>query len=110
MAGRTKFVDAFFSDERDKNYGKHCKDVRPQFLKGLDTQLKSHPSSGQGPYVTGKDVSYADLVLYQICHDEGLTLKGREGMKEYARLVQLVDAVESRPNVKKFLASDRYLG
>jgi len=50
------------------------------------------------------------LVLYQICHDEGLTLKGREGMKEYSRLVQLVDAVENRPNVKKFLASDRYLG
>lgn len=63
-----------------------------------------------GPYVTGKDITYADLVLYQICHDEGLTQEGRNGLKGYPKLVELVDAVEARPNVKAFLQSDRYLG
>lgn len=63
-----------------------------------------------GPYVTGKDITYADLVLYQICHDEGLTHEGRNGLKDYPKLAELVDAVEARPNVKAFLQSDRYLG
>lgn len=63
-----------------------------------------------GPYVTGKDITYADLVLYQICHDEGLTQEGRNGLKDYPKLAELVDAVEARPNVKTFLQSDRYLG
>ena len=50
------------------------------------------------------------MVLYQVLHDEDLTMKGRQGLKEYPRLVQLVDAVEGRPNVKAFLESERYLG
>ena len=50
------------------------------------------------------------MVIYQICHDENLVQDGRKGLKEYPRLTQLVDAVESRPNVKAFLQSERYLG
>lgn len=55
-------------------------------------------------------VGQADLVIYQIAHDEQLTVDGRKGLKDYPRLVKLVDAVEERPNVKKFLQSDRYKG
>jgi len=110
VTGRSKFVDAFFSDDPEGNYGKHKADVRPRFLKGLDTQLKSHSSSNKGPYVVGKEITYADLVIYQICHDEGLTKDGRKGLEGYDRLKQLVDAVEERPNVKAFLQSERYLG
>lgn len=54
--------------------------------------------------------TYADMVLYQILHDESLTQDGRKGLKDYPRLVKLVDAVEERPNVKKFLGSERYQG
>ena len=50
------------------------------------------------------------MVIYQICHDENLTQDGRKGLKEYPRLMKLVDALEGRENVKEFLASDRYLG
>lgn len=50
------------------------------------------------------------MALYQVLHDESLTKDGRKGLKEYPRLVQLVDAVEDRPNIKKFLHSDAYLG
>lgn len=50
------------------------------------------------------------MVIYQVLHDENLTQEGRKGLQDYPRLKQLVDAVETRPNVKAFLESDRYLG
>lgn len=58
----------------------------------------------------GNTITYADLVIYQICHDENLTQDGRAGLNEYPRLTELVDAVEARPNVQAFLKSDRYKG
>lgn len=94
----------------EETYPEHQKTARPRFLKALETHLKTHDLSTSGPYITGKNVTYADMVLYQICHDENLTQEGRKGLKDYPRLVELVDAVEARPNVKAFLQSDRYLG
>lgn len=55
-------------------------------------------------------ISYADLVIYQVLHDESLTKDGRAGLKDYPRLQQLADGVEARSGVKAFLASDRYKG
>jgi prostaglandin-H2 D-isomerase / glutathione transferase len=60
--------------------------------------------------VIGKEISYADLVLYQLLHDENLVQDGRKGLHGYDRLLKLVDAVEARPNIKKFLNSADYLG
>ena len=93
-----------------ETYPEHQRSVRPRFLNALETHLKTHELSASGPYITGENLTYADLVLYQICHDENLTQDGRKGLKDYPRLVELVDAVEVRPNVKAFLLSDRYLG
>ena len=110
LLGRTLFVNAFFSPDKDNTFPKHQKTDRNRFLGAVETHLKSNKFSTQGPYILGKAVSYADLVLYQICHDESLTQDGRKGLKEYPRLTKLVDAVEARPNIKAFLQSDRYLG
>jgi prostaglandin-H2 D-isomerase / glutathione transferase len=63
-----------------------------------------------GPFVIGREISYADLVLYQVLHDENLVQDGRKGLQGYERLVKLVDGVEARPNIKKFLRSEEYLG
>lgn len=93
-----------------ETYPEHCKTDRPRFLQALETHLKIHDLSSSGPYVTGKNVTYADLVLYQVLHDENLTQDGGKGLKDHPRLAKLVDAVEARPNVKAFLQSDRYLG
>jgi len=79
-------------------------------LQALNQHLSTHELSKSGPFVIGGKVTYADLVIYQICHDEQLTQDGRAGLKGYPRLAKLVDAVEDRPNVKKFLSSERYLG
>ena len=110
MLGRTLFIIAFFSPDKDKLYPEHQKGNRANFLKALNQHLSSHESSQSGPFVIGEKVTYADLVIYQICHDEQLTQNGRAGLKDYPRLAKLVDGVESRPNIKKFLESDRYLG
>ena len=109
-SGRTLFVSAFFSDNKKEDYPKHCNTDRLRFLQAFETHLKTHDLSRSGPYIIGEKVTYADLVLYQILHDENLTQEGRKGLKDYPRLAKLVDAVESRPNVKAFLQSDRYLG
>ena len=58
----------------------------------------------------GETITYADLVIYQMCHDEDLIQDRRKGLLDYPRLRQLVDAVEERPNVKRYLESDYYFG
>jgi hypothetical protein len=60
--------------------------------------------------VIGHEITYADLVLYQISHEENLVQDGRKGLQGYERLVKLVDAIEARPNIRKFLDSEEYLG
>jgi glutathione S-transferase len=74
--------------------------------KHLETSAFSKGGKG---FVLGDRITYADLVIYQIAHDE-LKDGGWEGLKDYPSLKKLVDAVEARPNVKAFLKSDRYLG
>ena len=104
------FIIAFFSDNKDTTYPEHQKGTRANFLQALNQHLSSHDLSKSGPFVIGNQITYADLVLYQICHDEQLTQNGCAGLEEYPRLAKFVKAVESRPNIKKFLESDRYLG
>lgn len=110
VSGRTLFVQAFFADNKEETFSEYKKTVRPKFLKALETHLKTNNLSTSGPYVIGKNFTYADIVIYQLCHDDPLALDGREALKDYPRLMELVDAVEERPNIKAFMQSDRYLG
>lgn len=64
----------------------------------------------EAPFILGTKFTYADLALYQILHDEDLTQQGREGLKEYPALLRLVNAVEGRERVKRYLNSERYRG
>ncbi|TEY79819.1 hypothetical protein BOTCAL_0041g00200 [Botryotinia calthae] len=107
---RTIFLSAFFSDNKEEDYPKHQQGDQQKYLNAIETHLKGSELSKRGPFITGNEITYADMALYQVLHDEGLTKDGRKGLKEYPRLVQLVDAVEGRPNIKKFLNSDAYLG
>ncbi|MCJ1362009.1 hypothetical protein MMC16_001111 [Acarospora aff. strigata] len=107
---RTLFIIAFFNPNKDQTYPAHQSGDRNRFLGALETHLKSNELSQKGPFVVGKNITYADLVIYQICHDENLTQDGRAGLKDYPRLKQLIDGVEGRENVAAFLKSERYLG
>jgi len=110
LIGRTLFIIAFFNPDKEKTYPEHQQGTRNNFLKALEEHLTTNELSQSGAFVVGQKVTYADLVIYQICHDEQLTQDGRAGLKGYPRLTKLVDAVESRPNIKAFLNSERYLG
>ncbi|TGO22979.1 hypothetical protein BPAE_0148g00090 [Botrytis paeoniae] len=107
---RALFISAFFSDNQKEDYPKHQQGDRKKYLNAIETHLKRSELSKKGPFIIGNEITYADMALYQLLHDESLTKDGRKGLKEYPRLVQLVDAVENRPNIKKFLNSDAYLG
>ena len=108
--GRTLFISAFFSDNQKVDYPKHQQGDRNRFLKAIEIHLKGSELSHRGPFIIGNDITYADLVIFQLCIDENLIQDGRKGLQSYPRLVQLVDAVQARPNIKKFFESDAYLG
>ncbi|KAI4278233.1 MAG: hypothetical protein LQ337_001174 [Flavoplaca oasis] len=107
---RTQFVNAFFNENKEETYPKHQQTARKGFLEAFQKHLTSHELSKQGPYVIGKPFTYADMVIYQVLHDENLTQDGMKGLQEYPRLKQLAEEVEGRSNVKAFKDSDRYLG
>lgn len=108
--GRTLFITAFFSDNQKVDYPKHQEGDRARFLKAIESKLQGSDLSHRGPYVIGTEMTYADFVLFQLLHDENLIQDGRRGLREFPRLVQLADAVQARPNVKKFFESESYLG
>lgn len=107
--GRNVFVFALFNPDKQV-YAKHKADDRVRYMYALETQLKKNEFFGQGPFVLGKTFTYADMVIYQVCHDEQLIRDGRRELRPFPRLTRLVDALESRPNVRAFRNSDRYKG
>lgn len=107
---RTLFVQAAFSKEKETKYPEHCEGYREDILKAMELHLSSNDFSRDGKFLLGEKITYADFVLYQILHDEGLTKDEQKGLQEYPRLRRLMETMEERENVKKFLESDRYLG
>jgi glutathione S-transferase len=76
----------------------------PKYLGYFEGLVKAN-----GPYVTGRKVTYVDLSLFQLV--AGLRYAFPKRMKafegEVPRLVELHDRVAARPNIKAYLASDR---
>lgn len=108
-------VDFYYEDQKEaakmraENY---INSRLPKFIAYFERVLKGE-ASGEGPWLYGGSLSYADLVLFQ-CID-GLkfafpkTLAKMEESKEYVGVFKLYDAVKERPRIKKYLASDRRL-
>ena len=75
----------------------------PKYLGYFEDLLAS------GAYVAGRQLSYADLSLFQIV--EGLRYAFPKAMgrleRKLPRLVALHDKVAARPNIRAYLASDR---
>jgi glutathione S-transferase len=76
----------------------------PKFLGYFERILADN-----GPYVTGRRLTYVDLSLFQIV--EGLRYAFPERMKAFQRqipgLIALRDRIAARPNIKAYLASER---
>lgn len=74
----------------------------PRYLSALETHILRR---SKGPFVLGERITYADILIFQILHDEGF-----EVVQDSPALKRLVDAVKARPNVAKYLQSERYYG
>jgi glutathione S-transferase len=97
----------YYEDQRGpakKRTGEFWKERVPKYLGYFEQLLK-----GNGFYLTGRRLTYADLSLFQIV--EGLRYAFPKRMKAYERnipgLVDLRDRVAARPRIKAYLASDR---
>jgi prostaglandin-H2 D-isomerase / glutathione transferase len=107
---RTKFVDSYFSSNQKEDYVKHCEQNRSRYMNALERHLTQNELARKGPYVCGGKFTYADMVLFQVLHDEELGKGDMNGVQDYPRLKKVVEAVRSRPNVKAFLESEEYKG
>jgi glutathione S-transferase len=97
----------YYEDQRGpakKRTGEFWKERVPKYLGYFEQLLK-----GNGFYLTGRRLTYADLSLFQIV--EGLRYAFPKRMKAYERnipgLVDLRDRVAARPRIKAYLACDR---
>ena len=78
-------------------------------MNGIESHLSKSPFAQGGPFVLGPEVTYADFQIWQVYHDEKAFGAPIDEIfaKSTPRLKQLVQAVETRPNVKAYFASDR---
>ncbi|ROV88012.1 hypothetical protein VSDG_09207 [Cytospora chrysosperma] len=103
----------YYEDQKEESI-KRSKDYvanrLPKFLGYFERVLKSK-ASGDGPWLYGGKLTYADLVLFQ-CVD-GLkymfpkAMKKMQGSGDYNGIFALHEAVKDRPKIKEYLASDR---
>ncbi|CAE6458308.1 unnamed protein product [Rhizoctonia solani] len=108
---RTKFVDSAFQStktglgpkENQDDLKYHKSFTVPKFASALNTHLSTNVLSSGGPFVLGKEITYADFVIFQIAHDDDWV-----GLDANPRLNELIEAVKARPRLAEYFKSDRY--
>ncbi|KAG5995363.1 hypothetical protein E4U54_002873 [Claviceps lovelessii] len=82
----------------------------PKFLVYIQRILDGE-ASGEGPWLYGGKLTYADLVLFQGLHGTEFafpkTMKKMRDSGKYDGVFKLFEAVGDRPNIKEYLASER---
>ncbi|KID74999.1 Glutathione S-transferase [Metarhizium brunneum] len=82
----------------------------PKFLAYIQRVLDGK-ASGDGPWLYGGKLTYADLVLFQGIDGTEFafpkTMKKMRDSGKYGGVFKLYEAVKERPNIKEYLASDR---
>lgn len=85
------------------------KERLPKFLGYFERVLRQNPSGDK--QIIGDRLSYVDLSLFQVI--EGLLYAFPRAMRgyatEYRALAAIHETVRERPNIKRYLASDRRL-
>ncbi|KAI0803673.1 hypothetical protein GGR55DRAFT_699840 [Xylaria sp. FL0064] len=103
----------YYEDQKEESLRKSKDFVRnrlPKFLGYFERVLKGK-ASGDGPWLYGGRLTYADLVLFQAL--DGVIFAFRKAMSaaqtsgKYVHVFQLYDAVKERPKIKEYLASKR---
>ncbi|ROV94048.1 hypothetical protein VMCG_08250 [Cytospora schulzeri] len=103
----------YYEDQKEESLRKskdYVANRLPKFLGYFERVLKSK-ASGDGPWLYGGKLTYADLVLFQ-CVD-GIKFMFPKATKklqdsgDYTGVFALYEAVKDRPKIKEYLASDR---
>jgi glutathione S-transferase len=85
--------------------GHHLKERVPKYLGYFETCI----GKSGGPFLTGRRLCYVDLSVFQLI--AGLRYAFPNAMqrieKKVPRLVEVHDRVEARPNIARYLASER---
>ncbi|RCI04010.1 hypothetical protein CU098_011149 [Rhizopus stolonifer] len=76
---------------------------RPQAFETYERILGSKP----GPYLLGEEVSYADFFLYHYLEDDASAFEASDFKSTHPHLAAFIEAIQNRPNLKKYLATDR---
>lgn len=106
-------VSAYYDDQKPeakKRAKSFTQERLPKFLAYLQRVLDGE-ASGDGPWLHGGKLTYADLVLFQGIHGTEYafpkTMKKMRESGKYDGVFRLFDAVKERPNISAYLASDR---
>ncbi|KAJ4323379.1 hypothetical protein N0V84_004383 [Fusarium piperis] len=106
-------VSLYYEDQKEeaKKRSKYfIKDRLPKFF-GYMQRLLEAKTSGQGPWLYGDSLTYVDLVLYQCVDGTAYafpkSVQALEQSGKYDDVFKLYEVVKARPNIAKYLASDR---
>lgn len=102
----------YYEDQKDEAKARSADFIKeriPKFLGYFERVLHQNPD-GPG-YIAGSALTYADLSLFQVI--EGLLYAFPKAMgtygTKYPLLAALHDRIEKRPNIARYLKSDRRL-
>ncbi|KAM0561527.1 hypothetical protein ACHAPJ_003410 [Fusarium lateritium] len=106
-------ISLYYEDQKQesKNKSKYfIKDRLPKYF-GYMQRVLDAKTSGEGPWLYGDSLTYADLVLFQAVDGTKYAFpKSVEALKKsgkYDGVFKLYEAVKERPNISKYLQSDR---
>ncbi|WZH47914.1 glutathione S-transferase [Fusarium acuminatum] len=106
-------ISLYYDDQKEESKKKSkyfIKDRLPKYFTYMQRVLDAK-TSGEGPWLYGDSLTYADLVLFQAVDGTKFAFpKSTEALKQsgkYDGVFKLYDAVKERPNISKYLQSDR---
>lgn len=50
-------------------------------MKAINTHLRGSDLPRRGPFIIGNEITYANMTLYQVLHDENLVQDGRKELQ-----------------------------
>ncbi|KAB5576140.1 hypothetical protein GE09DRAFT_1169866 [Coniochaeta sp. 2T2.1] len=106
-------IQLYYEDQKTESKRKsedYVKNRLPKFLGYFERVLKSK-ASGDGPWLYNGQLTYADLVLYHCLNGVKFmfpkAVSKYEKSGDYSGVFKLYEAVEERPRIKEYLASNR---
>ncbi|KAI9358706.1 glutathione S-transferase [Pilaira anomala] len=96
----TKWGNAYFHNHTEENMKTYKEVTCPAIFKTWDAII----SDSNGPFLLGERISYADFVLFHMLEDDPTV---KITVETHPNLYNFMEAFKNRPNMRKYLTSDR---